>query len=74
MIHLTPKESPHKEKPTKQFIIQMFGINEKGETASIYIDNYKPFFFIKVGDGWTQSAVSRMRAEIVGRIGAYYEI
>lgn len=63
----------YKQKPTKQFIIQMFGVNEKGETASIYIDNYKPFFFIKVGDGWTQSAVSRMRAEIVGKIGVYYD-
>ena len=31
-----------------QFHIQMFGINEKGETASIIINDYKPFFYLKV--------------------------
>ena len=28
----------------QSFIIQMFGINEKGQTCSIYINDYKPFF------------------------------
>jgi DNA polymerase elongation subunit (family B) len=36
------------------FAIQMFGINEKGETCSITVENYQPFFFAHVGDHWTQ--------------------
>jgi DNA polymerase elongation subunit (family B) len=35
-----------------QFTIQMFGLNESGETCCIYINDYKPFFYIKVGDDW----------------------
>jgi DNA polymerase elongation subunit (family B) len=35
-----------------KFIIQMFGLNESGETCCIYINDYKPFFYIKVSDLW----------------------
>jgi DNA polymerase elongation subunit (family B) len=41
-----PKEKPY-------MIIQMFGVNEKGETCSIYINNYTPFFYVKVADDWS---------------------
>ena len=37
------------------FKLQMFGINEKGETSSIMVNNYLPFFYIKVGDHWKES-------------------
>jgi hypothetical protein len=36
------------------FVIQMFGINEKGETCAVTVDDFNPFFFIKVGDDWTE--------------------
>lgn len=36
-----------------QFVIQMFGINEKGETCCIYVNDYLPFFYVKAGDNWT---------------------
>jgi DNA polymerase elongation subunit (family B) len=36
-----------------QFVIQMFGINERGETCCIYVNDYQPFFYVKVGDSWT---------------------
>ena len=39
------------------FVIQMFGINESGETCSIYINDYEPFFYAKVGDDWSNSTV-----------------
>jgi len=35
------------------FVIQMFGVNEKGETCCLYINDFQPFFFIKVGDNWS---------------------
>uniref|UniRef100_A0A6C0AS86 DNA-directed DNA polymerase n=1 Tax=viral metagenome TaxID=1070528 RepID=A0A6C0AS86_9ZZZZ len=38
----------------QQFIIQMFGVNEKGETCSLFVNDYQPFFFVKVGDSWSK--------------------
>ena len=37
------------------FVIQMFGINEHGETSSIFVDDYKPFFYVLVNDDWTKA-------------------
>jgi hypothetical protein len=36
-----------------QFIIQMFGINETGKTCSILVDDFKPFFYVKVPNSFT---------------------
>jgi len=38
------------EKPV--FHIQIFAKNMQGEDASILVNDYSPFFFIKVPDGW----------------------
>ena len=35
---------------SEDFVIQMFGINENGETFSLMIENYTPFFYIKLDD------------------------
>ena len=43
------------KKNSKEFLVQMFGINEKGETACIFVEGYTPFFYIKVSDQWTDS-------------------
>ena len=42
-------------KKETEFLVQMFGINEKGETACIFVKGYNPFFYVKVGDDWTDS-------------------
>lgn len=55
------------KKEQRQFVIQMFGMNESGETCSICIDDYKPYFYVKVGDHWTNSDVSEFKAEITKR-------
>ena len=34
------------------FHIQMFGLNENGETCSLYIRDFKPFIYIKIGENW----------------------
>ena len=39
------------------FRIQMFGLNELGETCLIYIDGYSPFFYVQVGDNWDNTIV-----------------
>lgn len=42
------------------FIIQMFGITEKGETCSIYVTDYNPFFYVSVPDHWKDGHASEL--------------
>jgi len=55
------------------FVIQMFGINEKGESCSILAENFKPFFYVKVDDRWTQHTKSTFLQHITKKLGKYYE-
>ena len=56
----------------ENFIIQMFGINEKGETCCIYLNNYKPFFYIKVGDDWNEEILMELKRDIQSKIGKFH--
>ena len=39
----------------KLFNVKMFGVNEQGKTACIMVKDYSPFFYVKVGDEWTEN-------------------
>jgi DNA polymerase elongation subunit (family B) len=69
------EEDTHKYVPreNKQFVIQMFGLNENGETCCIYVTDYKPFFYAKVSDEWTQGTVNAFMRDILSTIGKYHE-
>ncbi len=59
---------------TNEFRIQMFGINEQGDTCSIFVDDYHPFFYIKVGDHWTNATKSAFIRDIKKNLKSkYYE-
>lgn len=60
-------------KDTNQFVIQMFGLDENGKTCSILIDDFKPFFYVKVGDNWSTSKKQALLLHIKGKIGKFYE-
>jgi DNA polymerase elongation subunit (family B) len=64
---------PKKHSPTDdaRFIIQVFGINETGETFSVFIQDYQPFFYVKVGDGWTQENATKLLYELRIKLGPY---
>ena len=36
-----------KEKPTRETVINMFGMNEKGKTFCLNVLDFKPFFYVK---------------------------
>jgi DNA polymerase elongation subunit (family B) len=63
------ERQPPTRREDDRFVIQMFGINERGETAAFYIRNYTPFFYIKVGENWTQSHVDRLYSDIKNKLG-----
>lgn len=56
---------------TPTFTIQMFGINEKGETACLYLDNYMPFFYVRVGANWTNQDAQDLLRTLRNKVGGY---
>ena len=53
----------------KEFTIQMFGVNERGQTVSLFVKGYQPFFYVQVGEHWTESEKVRFDAQIAGDVG-----
>ena len=39
----------------KKYRIQMFGLNEKGDSASIILTHYKPYFYVLVDNDWDEN-------------------
>jgi len=56
----------------QQFIIQMFGINEKGETGCIFIQDFQPFFYIKVGKNWDNYMMECLITDIKKKINKFH--
>ena len=52
-----------------KFIIQMFGINEKGETFSIFLNDYYPFFYVLVPDSWKKDNCEDLCKDIRAKLG-----
>jgi DNA polymerase elongation subunit (family B) len=61
------------KKDEKFTTIQMFGLNEKGETCTIFVRDYQPFFYIKVGDEWTIPQKAAFISHLKEKVGRFYE-
>jgi DNA polymerase elongation subunit (family B) len=57
---------------SQQFIIQMFGINEKGETCCLFIQDFQPFFYIKVGKNWDNYTMECLITDIKKKIKKFH--
>ena len=72
-----PSKGDYNSRPiadANEFRIQMFGINEQGETCSIFVDDYHPFFYVKVGEHWTNTTKSAFIRDIKNNLKSkYYE-
>ena len=60
------------KKDEKFTTIQMFGLNEKGETCTIFVRDYQPFFYIKVGDEWSIPQKSAFISHLKEKVGKFY--
>ncbi len=60
-------------KDTSRFAIQMFGINEDGQRASIMVEDYTPFFYLKVNNNWGQTKKTALFEHLKSKVGKYYE-
>ena len=62
-----------KKKDNKEFLVQMFGINEKGETASIFVTGYTPFFYVKVPKYWKSNEKHDFIGKLKNDMGEWYQ-
>ena len=60
-------------KDNKKFIIQAFAINSAGKSVCIIINDFNPFFYVKVDDDWTDSDKNEFIADLRKKMGNYYE-
>jgi len=65
-------ETPRGKKEAPKFTIQMFGVNEQGETCSITVNDYMPFFYVKVGDSWTDVEARALFVDLHQKMGNYH--
>jgi DNA polymerase elongation subunit (family B) len=61
------------KKDSSRFTIQMFGINEEGKKASIIVEEYQPFFYVKVDNNWGQTKKTEFYNHLKSKVGKYYE-
>lgn len=61
------------KKDNSKFMIQMFAINERGHKASIMVEDYPPFFYLKVAPHWGQTKKNALLAHLKSIVGKYYE-
>lgn len=63
-----------KKSPTKNlFTVQMFGKNEAGESCSITVGDFKPFFYVKVGDNWGEGEKMSFISAMKHKLGTYHQ-
>ena len=55
-----------------KFVVQMFAMNANGERASITIDDYPPFFYLKVDNHWGQTKKQAFHQHLKNKVGNYY--
>ena len=51
-------------KDNKKFIIQMFGMKKNGQTVSVIVKGFHPFFYVKVGSSWNERTKNCFLKEI----------
>ena len=71
--HESSDDEQNMYKDSNQFIIQIFAINEKGESCSILSDNYRPFFYVMVNDTWSISMKDNFIAHLKEKMGKFYK-
>jgi DNA polymerase elongation subunit (family B) len=59
-------------KTEDEFIIQAFGNNEKGETCSVFIKEFKPYFYVKIPESWKDVDIERFKQRLKKRITNYF--
>ena len=64
----------YRKTPTKNlFTVKMFGKNEANESCAITVKDFKPFFYVKVGDNWGEGEKRGFIVEMKRKLGNYHK-
>lgn len=69
----TTGDNYNKYKDNREFMVQMFGINQDGKTFSVFVEGFTPFFYVLVDDTWDNSKRLEFIKDISLKMGQYYE-
>jgi DNA polymerase elongation subunit (family B) len=67
------EEEANQYEDSSVFLVQIFGVNEVGETSSIIVDGFKPFFYVLVNDTWNIAAKEMFLAHVKQKLGKFYK-
>ena len=67
------ENNKYKPPPQKTFTVQMFGKNVDGKSCSITVCDFKPFFYVKVGDKWGEREKTMFVTHLKKKVGKYHE-
>jgi len=59
--------------PISTFEIQMFGMNTRGQTCSIRVTNFNPFFYVQIPDNWGKINISIFVNYLKNKIGKQWQ-
>lgn len=48
------------DKSNEKYVIRIFGVNEKGNSVCLNVENFTPFFYIKVPDNWKSTQIKNV--------------
>ena len=55
------------------FTMQMFGINESGETFCLFVEGFQPFFWVRVDERWGEGERLGFKSHLEEHLGARME-
>ena len=73
-VYDSSRENPEENcyKDNNVFMIQIFGVDEKGKTYSVTVDGFKPFFYVMVNDNWSIQMKEQFIKHLKEKMGKYY--
>ena len=70
------RKGSHQDEDVREadsFVMQMFGLNEKGKTCCLFVEGYQPFFYVKVDSNWGNSERIALKIKLEEEMGRGYE-
>lgn len=51
-----------------KYVIKCFGVNERGDTVSVSIHDFKPYFYIKIDENWSDQHMKYLKSFLVSAL------
>jgi len=61
-------EQFHENNHRKKMVIQMFGLNEMGESCAIFVEDMNPFFYVMVPSDWTERTKNEFVINVIKKL------